>query len=95
MDQSKCAGNFFTNGFVFLILKRSDGYWDLPGGHLKNSETPKEGAKREAREEIGLFPSDAKLLGSVVEVKYTGFVYNVDIFVVRRLNKELSCFCKI
>lgn len=43
-----------------LLLRRgaSDpwkpGWWDLPGGHLDDQETPIEGATREALEECGL-----------------------------------------
>lgn len=41
-----------------LLSKRSInphfGKWDIVGGFLENGEDPKEGAKREAREEIGV-----------------------------------------
>lgn len=36
-----------------LLLKNKKG-WDLPGGHLKQNETPIQGLKREVFEETGL-----------------------------------------
>lgn len=43
------------NGTKILMAKRNDtGKWTLPGGHLEEGETPKEGAKRELYEEAGL-----------------------------------------
>lgn len=41
-----------------LLTKRAvdpqKGYWDLPGGFLEENEHPKEGLKREMKEELGV-----------------------------------------
>jgi ADP-ribose pyrophosphatase YjhB (NUDIX family) len=46
------------NGDVLIIhpLSTPDGHdcWDLPGGRIKENETPHEALSREAQEEIGL-----------------------------------------
>jgi len=44
-----------------LLLKRSEngregGSWNLPGGALKEDEKPRDGALREAEEELGVLP---------------------------------------
>ncbi len=38
----------------FLIVKESDGRWELPGGGLDWGVTPQEDLRRELREEMGL-----------------------------------------
>lgn len=38
----------------FLILKRVDGHWDIPGGSVEDAETPLRAAVRELCEETGL-----------------------------------------
>ena len=52
------AGILFTTGDSILLLKRSPitGHpftYGLPGGHVKNGETPLQTARRETKEEIG------------------------------------------
>ena len=50
----------FNQKKQILLLKRSKdesvfpGYWDIPGGTLKDGEDPADGAIREAREEAGI-----------------------------------------
>lgn len=62
------AGVFFysTHTQRFLYLLRTDaknpGNWGIPGGKIHNGETLLEGIIRECEEEIGHFPSDAKLV---------------------------------
>ncbi len=45
----RCNGNV-----LFLILKKSNGEYDLPKGHIEKSEHAEEAAKREIKEETGL-----------------------------------------
>jgi hypothetical protein len=37
-----------------LLLRKTNGKWHLPGGHVKNNETPAEGLERELKEETGI-----------------------------------------
>jgi 8-oxo-dGTP pyrophosphatase MutT (NUDIX family) len=59
----RAAGTIFmTPSRKVLWLRRVGadgefaGHWDFPGGHLEGDETPEEGAKREADEEINYVP---------------------------------------
>jgi 8-oxo-dGTP diphosphatase len=66
------AGTAIFRGERILLLHRSiqassPGIWDLPGGHVENSETLSNAAKRETREETGF------------EVRL-GSVFHVDVF---------------
>lgn len=49
-----------------LMIRNSYGrkYWTFPGGYVEKNESPKEGAIREAHEEVGIRVADATLLGS-------------------------------
>ncbi len=55
------------NGEVLLVKRKNTGYMDgfyaMPGGHLEQGETIKEGAARELKEETGLIvaPKDLHL----------------------------------
>ena len=57
--------NLIVNKGKILLIKRSyksedgskniyGGYWDFPGGKVRDKETPREALIREAREEIGI-----------------------------------------
>lgn len=46
------------NGRIILQRRGDDGTWGLPGGYLELGETLEEGARREAREELGLDPGN-------------------------------------
>jgi 8-oxo-dGTP pyrophosphatase MutT (NUDIX family) len=66
--KNQSAGVFFYNTTTqrFLYLLRTDsknpGNWGIPGGKIENGETLFEGIARECEEEIGMFPSNAKLV---------------------------------
>jgi 8-oxo-dGTP pyrophosphatase MutT (NUDIX family) len=54
-----------SNGLYLLIQTTYSGkYWTLPGGGIKQKETPEEAAIREVKEEVGILIDNAKLLGS-------------------------------
>ena len=66
--KNQSAGVFFYSNKTqrFLYLLRTDsknpGNWGIPGGKIENGETLFEGITRECEEEIGIFPSNAKLV---------------------------------
>jgi 8-oxo-dGTP diphosphatase len=53
------------DGAIALIQQRYRGRWGLPGGLLARREEPRDAARREVREEIGI---DVELLGEPVVV---------------------------
>lgn len=54
---------FDKQGRVLLCHRRDYDLWNLPGGGLKNSESPWDGLKREIKEETGLEVEILKLTG--------------------------------
>lgn len=50
---------------VLMVLERSRGCWELPGGGIDPGETPREAAVRELREEAGqhVRPEDLRFAG--------------------------------
>ena len=65
---STSAGVFFyskrTRRFLYLLRTdaKNPGNWGIPGGKIDDGETLLEGLERECIEEIGYFPSHAKLI---------------------------------
>ena len=45
-----------------LLLQKPNKRWQLPGGHLKEGESPEQGLRREVKEETGLTDYKAKLV---------------------------------
>ncbi|MGA3603086.1 NUDIX hydrolase [Lysinibacillus agricola] len=62
------------NDKVGLIQRIRDGsvYYVFPGGGIENGETPEEGAKREAFEELGV---EVKVNECIAKVEYNGTQY--------------------
>jgi 8-oxo-dGTP pyrophosphatase MutT (NUDIX family) len=56
------AGTLCVQEGRFLVLRRSDGTWDLPKGLVRSNETIRSGAVRETEQRIGLTP---RLTGQV------------------------------
>lgn len=47
---------------VLLVVPSYKDSREIPGGYLEHSETPREGAAREVREELGIMPPVGRLL---------------------------------
>ncbi|MEQ2526313.1 NUDIX domain-containing protein [Bacillaceae bacterium CLA-AA-H227] len=62
------------NNRVGLIKRIREGnvYYVFPGGGIENGETPEDGAKREALEELGV---EVKVNGCIAEVEFNGTQY--------------------
>jgi len=72
----------------FLLQKRGEscsylpGYWSTSvGGHVRAGETYEVGAKREAKEELGIDVADLKLLGKEIFLVRPGFQKFLSVFV--------------
>lgn len=56
--KKSCGGivyrKFHGNTEILLIKHIKSGYWSFPKGHVENSETEEETAKREIKEETGI-----------------------------------------
>src|SRR5205823_950767 len=57
-NSKPCAGALIVDGNRVLLAERGvephRGDWDVPGGFLEAGEHPRDGARREVREETGL-----------------------------------------
>ena len=47
---------------VLILKDRWSDWWDLPGGHIHDDETPEEGLLREVKEETGMSLNEANLV---------------------------------
>ena len=103
--ENTSAGVFFyaqsTNRFLFLLRTddRNPGNWGIPGGKIEKDESLFEGVERECLEEIGFFPTDAKLVPIQKFVNNT-FTYHTFFCVLReefmpQLNEEHCGYCWI
>lgn len=100
MIENISAGIFFyssnTNRFLYLLRNdsKNPNNWGIPGGKIEAGETLLEGLERECIEEIGTFPSSAKLIPIQKFINHT-FTYHtffckVDIEFIPVLNDEHS-----
>ena len=72
--EKSCGGivyrKFHGNTEILLIKHIKSGYWSFPKGHVENSETEEETAKREIKEETGIdvyiFATQGRKKGSCV-----------------------------
>jgi diadenosine hexaphosphate hydrolase (ATP-forming) len=68
MIQEFCAGGLVFFEAKLVILKRFNGVWLFPKGHIDPGETPEMAAIREVQEESGL---SARIIGKLGETSYT------------------------
>lgn len=97
------AGVFFyaQDSKRFLYLLRNDdknpGNWGIPGGKVEQNETLFEGVERECMEEVGYFPSNAKLIPIQKFINntftYHTFFCRIDKEFIPTLNEEHSGYC--
>ena len=105
MKRVSCSGILFLDPTgSFLFLQRSGhgdyaGYWSLPGGHLNDGETTKEGAIRETLEETGYkVKNDLVEINRQIihkdeeEIDFTTFLCRVDEQFTPKLNDEHTGF---
>ena len=67
-EEELCAGGFVVREGKVLALRRWNGVWLAPKGHLEPGETAEAAARREVREETGLEVAIHEILG---ETAYT------------------------
>jgi len=63
-----CAGGVVVKDGKIVVIKRKNGVWLMPKGHVDPGETLEEAAVREVREETGLVAVIGQKLG---ETEYT------------------------
>ena len=55
MDVTEIAGSLIVEEKkLLLIYRKEEGWWELPGGKVKEDESPTQAAVRETREEISV-----------------------------------------
>jgi len=72
--RNRSAVIIIENEKVLLIQRNKDNsiYYVFPGGGIENGETPKEAAKREALEELGV---EVNVKDCLTEVQWNGMQY--------------------
>lgn len=63
MNEEICAGGVVIRGEKFIALRRHNGVWLLPKGHVDPGETLEETSLREVEEETGLKATLGEKLG--------------------------------
>ena len=101
--ENTSAGVFFyakkTKRFLFLLRNEDKdvSHWGIPGGKVEKGETLFDGVERECLEEVGFFPTGAKLIPIQKFVNNT-FIYHTFFCelteeFIPTLNDEHSGYC--
>lgn len=77
MVQDFCAGGLVMIQEKLLVLKRCNGAWLFPKGHIDPGETPEIAAVREVKEESGI---TARIVATLGETSYTFWEKGVEHF---------------
>jgi len=59
----------YDGKFLFIRNSYGVGHWTLPGGGVKRKEAPKDCAKRETKEEVGIVLQDLIYLGKYLSTR--------------------------
>ena len=51
------------NNKAFLVKQQESGWWDIPGGHIEDSENWEDSINRELREEVGIIVDNHQIIG--------------------------------
>lgn len=103
MNMNISAGVFFysseTKRLLFLLRndEKTQNNWGLPGGKIEDGETLIEGVERECMEEVGYFPSSAKLI-PIQKFVNNSFTYHTFFCILEKeftpiLNHEHVGYC--
>ena len=91
-DTTSTAGVLMNYAGEYLLLKRSSGKFSIPKGHIKEGESPLEGAQRELYEETMITLSETpKLLFTTTNKEGGGYYiygYQLTTRVIPHLNEE-------
>ncbi len=86
------VGAYIVKSSNILLVRRAveprKGYWDIPGGFVRDDENPEEAVKRELREELSLEVINLKLIGVIGPEEYQ---YQK----ITQKNFEISYLCGI
>lgn len=86
--------SFGPAGIEILLIADSKGRWTIPKGHIEESETPRQAAEREIREETGL--QEMKVLDWLGKINFryrrnsSLVLMTTDIFLVRAKGESQS-----
>lgn len=71
-----------TPHFLIIKAKKNPNHWIFPKGHIENSESAKDAAIREVREEAGI---EATLLdhAGALEFNYAGEIIEVEFYLLK------------
>ncbi len=62
----------------FFLLKTNRNHWDLPGGKIKSTESPRQGLKREVYEELNLEVE----VGEIIDSYFLNIRGRINVFIV-------------
>ena len=75
-DIDSTAGVIIEHADTILLLKKTEGQWSIPKGHMRKGETPRQGMVRELKEETQLtLPQEPKFLYKTPRPQHKGGDY--------------------
>ena len=75
-DIDSTSGVIIEHANTILLLKKAEGNYSIPKGHMRKGETPREAMKRELKEETQLeLPHEPKFLYKIERPEHKGGDY--------------------